>query len=108
LATLPLTLQAYNDLRIRAALADHQRVIQTSQDVADDEGRPEIPGHRPTAFAEPHKQRGFDLGLYDARTAGGGFRGGRPRRHASRHQAQAAAARAYRARRRGSISVASP
>jgi hypothetical protein len=99
LATLPLTLQAYNDLRIRAALADHQRVIQTSQDVADDEGRPEISGHRPTAFAEPHKQRGFVSGLYDARISRP--RGGRPGIHRSRQAAQAAASRAYRARRRG-------
>lgn len=56
------------------------------------------PGGSP--LADPHKQRRSEGGFYDARTRPSRPRGGRPRIHVSDRVARAAAARAYRARRR--------
>jgi hypothetical protein len=65
--------------------------------------RARIPGRREEPSADPPKQRGFETGLYDARTRLRGRRGGRPRVHPSRRAAQAAAAQAYRARQRARL-----
>jgi hypothetical protein len=75
-------------------------VISTPPEALERGGRREIPGHASDPLADPHKQRGFAPGLYDAQPTGAGRRGGRPQLHASRQAARAAAARAYRARRR--------
>jgi hypothetical protein len=100
MATVALTVREYNDLVVRAAFTVYRRVIQTPETALDAAGKGEIPGTPDPALADPHKQRGFDTGLYDARTRGDARRGGRPRVHASQRQAQAAAARAYRLRTR--------
>jgi hypothetical protein len=73
------------------------RRVQGAVRVISTGPRAQIPGSGDSPSADPPKQRGFDTGLYDART--GPRRGGRPRRHATRQAAQAAASRAYRARR---------
>jgi hypothetical protein len=96
MATLALTLWEYNDLRVRAALRTAPRHTNPVESVA----HREIPGRSTDTCGNPHPAREFETGSYDGRTRAGGRRGGRPRVHPSRRQAQAAAARAYRARRR--------
>jgi len=108
MATIALSLPEYNDLVVRAALLEYDRVISTAQNVAEPVPRVEIAGPVSTPLADPHKQRGFEVGLYDAGRPSGARRGGRPRVHRSQRQAQAAAARAYRERLRNGRALAPP
>src|SRR5262245_49021908 len=102
-ATIALTLPQYNEAVVRTALADHRRVIQTPERPPEFLPYREIPGRRSGSLADPHKHWRSEGGLDDGRTLTEARRGGRPRLHASRRQAQAAAARAYRARLRARL-----
>jgi hypothetical protein len=95
-----LTLGEYNDLLVRSALLEHRRVISTPQSPREPIPHGEIPGRFGATLEDPHKHRRSEGGLYDGRTGPEARRGGRPPIYPSKRQAQAAAARAYRARLR--------
>ena len=105
MATVSLTPTEFNAIVIEAALAAWRRQPPTrpreaSGPSSKPRGNTNIPGPRETPSADPHKQRGFDTGFDDAPTRVGARRGGRPKQHRSAKARMAAAARAYRARRK--------
>jgi hypothetical protein len=96
MATIALSVQEYNDLRVQAAI----RTAPRHTNPVEPAGQGVVRARAIHPLGNPHPAREFETGLYDARTREGARRGGRPRIHGSQREAQAAAARAYRARRK--------
>jgi hypothetical protein len=97
MATVPLSVQGYNDLQVQTALAAYRTGV-TETPRRPDDARPGISLWAP---ADPTPETRMDTGDPRRVSVTPGRQGGRPRVHATAAEGNRARQRAYRARRRG-------